>query len=76
MLTIYSKEKCSQCDTAKFMCDLKKVEYEVKMIGKDYTHQDLLELAPNTRSFPVVFKGDSLIGGLHQLQQILNGDSL
>lgn len=76
MITIYSKEKCSQCDTAKFMCDVKRVDYEVKMLDKDYTQEELLAIVPNAKSYPVVFKGGSLIGGLYQLQQILNGDSL
>ena len=76
MITIYSKEKCSQCDSAKLLCQMKGVDYEVKMFGVDFSRDELLTIAPNTRSFPVVFKGGVLVGGLHQLRQILNGDSL
>ena len=76
MFTIYSKEKCQQCDSAKLLCKMKGVDYEVKMFGVDFNKEDLLEIAPNTRSFPVVFKGEVLVGGLHQLQQALNEGSL
>lgn len=76
MITIYSKEKCQQCDSAKLLCQMKGVDYEVKMFDVDFSRDELLKIAPNTRSFPVVFKGGALVGGLHQLQQILNGDSL
>lgn len=73
MFTIYSKDDCQQCDAAKIICSMKGVEFEVKKLGTDFSREDILALAPNTRSFPVVFKGNDLVGGLHQLQQILGG---
>ena len=73
MFTIYSKDNCQQCDAAKLICSMKGVEFEVKKLGTDLGREDILALAPNTRSFPVVFKDNILVGGLHQLQQILGG---
>lgn len=73
MFTIYSKDDCQQCDAAKIICSMKGAEFEVKKLGTDFSREDILALAPNTRSFPVVFKGNDLVGGLHQLQQILGG---
>ena len=73
MFTIYSKDNCQQCDAAKLLCQMKGVEFDVKKLGTDFSRDDILALAPNTRSFPVVFKGNTLVGGLHQLQQILGG---
>lgn len=73
MFTIYSKDNCQQCDAAKLLCQMKGVEFEVKKLGTDFSREGILALAPNTRSFPVVFKGNTLVGGLHQLQQILGG---
>jgi len=73
VLVIYSKEKCQQCDAAKLLCQMKGVEFEVKKLGTDFSREDILALAPSARSFPVVFKGNDLVGGLHQLQQILGG---
>lgn len=73
MFTIYSKDNCQQCDAAKLLCQMKGVEFDVKKLGTDFSREDILTLAPNTRSFPVVFKDNVLVGGLHQLQQILGG---
>ena len=56
MFTIYSKEKCQQCDSAKLLCQMKGVDYEVKMFGVDFNKEDLLEIAPNTRSLSVSFQ--------------------
>ena len=74
MFTIYSKDSCQQCDAAKLLCQMKGVEFEVKKLGADFSREDILSIAPNTRSFPVVFNGNTLVGGLHQLQQILGGN--
>ena len=71
MYTIYSKDQCPQCDSAKLLCTMKGVEFEVKKLDKDFSREELLSLAPNTRSFPVVFKGEELIGGLEQLKNNL-----
>ena len=71
MYTIYSKDSCQQCDAAKLLCTMKGVEFEVKKLGKDFSREEILALAPNTRSFPVVFKGEELIGGLEQLKNSL-----
>ena len=73
MFTIYSKDNCQQCDAAKLICSMKGVKFEVKKLGTDFSREDILTIAPNTRSFPVVFNGNVLVGGLHQLQQILGG---
>ena len=76
MFTIYSKEKCQQCDSAKLLCQMKSIEYEVKMLGVDFDKEGLLEIAPKARSFPVVFRDGDLIGGLKELQEILCSDSM
>lgn len=71
MFTIYSKDKCQQCDSAKLLCQMKGVEFEVKKLDVDYTKEDILTLAPNTRSFPVVFKDGEYLGGLPDLKKDL-----
>lgn len=85
MITVYSTENCQQCKTAKLLLDMKGVDYVVKMLDVDFTREEVKSLAPNQRSFPVITKretyggvlmNEQLLGGLHQLQQILNGDSL
>lgn len=71
MYTIYSKDACQQCDAAKLICSMKGVEFEVKKLDVDFSRDDILSLAPNTRSFPVVFKDGELLGGLEQLKSSL-----
>lgn len=71
MLTIYSKSNCQQCDSAKLLCTMKGIDVEIKMLDKDFTRDEILTLAPNTRSFPVVFDGDNLIGGLVELKTLI-----
>lgn len=71
MFTIYSKHQCSQCDQAKMLLDLKGIEYETLTLGDDFTREELIEKVPNARSFPVVFKGEDLIGGLLELKKVI-----
>ena len=68
MFTIYSKDKCQQCDTAKLLCQMKGVDFEIKKLGIDYTKEDVLALVPQARSFPLIFKDGEYLGGLEQLR--------
>ena len=71
MLVIYSKDKCQQCDSAKLLCQMKGVEFEVKKLDVDYTKEDILALVPQARSFPLIFKDGEYLGGLVELRQSL-----
>ena len=71
MLVIYSKDNCQQCDSAKLLCQMKGVAFEVKQLGVDYDKEGLLEIAPKARAFPVVFYGELLIGGIIELKEFL-----
>ena len=71
MLVIYSKDNCQQCDSANLLCQMKGAEFETKQLGVDFSKEDLLEIAPRARSFPVVFYGGNLLGGLVELKEVL-----
>lgn len=79
MLTIYSKEKCQQCDSAKLLCQIRGVDYVVKTLGVDYTRDELMHISPKARSFPVVtvkvtydgIEMEEYIGGLVELKEAL-----
>lgn len=71
MLVIYSKDKCQQCDTAKLLCQMKGVDFEIKNLDVDYTKEDVLALVPQARSFPLIFKDGEYLGGLVDLKQAL-----
>ena len=71
MLVIYSKDNCQQCDSAKLLCKMKGTEFETKQLGVDFSKEELLEIAPKARSFPVVFYDGVLLGGLVELKEVL-----
>ena len=79
MFTIYSKEKCQQCDSAKLLCQMKGVDYVVKTLDVDYTRDELMHISPKARSFPVIavkvkYDGvemEEYIGGLTELKEVL-----
>ena len=79
MLTIYSKEKCQQCDSAKLLCQMKGVAYVVKTLDIDYTREQLMHVFPKARSFPIIavkvkYDGvemEEYIGGLTELKEVL-----
>lgn len=71
MLTIFSKENCQQCDSAKLLCQMKGVDYVVKTLDVDYTRDELMHISPNARSFPVILKDGKYLGGLIELKEVL-----
>lgn len=71
MFVLYSSEICGQCKQAKILLDMKGKEYEVKMMGVDFTSDQLKELAPGRTSLPVVFQDGELVGGLVELKKLI-----
>ena len=71
MYTIYSKPSCSYCLQAKQLLETKQLPFVYKQLGVDYTLQELLEVSPNARTFPVILKGAGLIGGYSDLVESL-----
>lgn len=71
MYTVYSKENCSQCDQAVLILDLKGLTYQVKKLGVEFTREDLFEISPKARSYPVILKDGELLGTLLDLKSHL-----
>ena len=71
MYTIYSKPSCSYCLQAKQLLEMKQLPFVYKQLGADYTLQELLEVSPNARTFPVILKDEELIGGYSDLAESL-----
>lgn len=71
MITMYSKDSCSQCKQAEMFMKMKGVEFEVKKLGIDYELEYLKHKAPEQKQFPILFKGDDLIGGLVELKKFI-----
>lgn len=71
MIVVYSKDKCSQCEQAKMYLDIKGVEYEVLKLGEDYSLDEVKEIAPTQRTFPVIVDDGVLVGGFRELKEYL-----
>ena len=72
MYTIYSKPSCSYCLQAKQLLETKQLPFVYKQLGADYTLQELLEVSPTSRTFPVIVKDGEVIGGFNNLVEYLN----
>ena len=72
MYTIYSKPNCSFCIQAKQLLEMKQLPFVYKQLGADYALQELLEVSPTSRTFPVILKGEEFIGGYSDLCEYLN----
>lgn len=72
MFILYTKENCSYCNSAKALLKARGLQYEEKVVGKDFNREFLLELVPQAQSFPQIFNGDAYIGGFSQLVEHLN----
>lgn len=67
-ITIYTKFGCGYCARAKRLLDEKRVaytEHDITMGGP--RRQDMLDRAPNARTVPQIFVGDTHVGGSDDL---------
>ncbi len=71
MIKIYGKENCLFCDKAKQLCSSKEIDFRYYQLGQDYEIKELMELVPNARTVPQIFKDNILIGGFSELQEWL-----
>ncbi len=71
MIKIYGKENCLFCDKAKQLCSNKEIDFRYYQLGQDYEIKELMELVPNARTVPQIFKDNILIGGFSELQEWL-----
>ena len=71
MYTIYSKPSCSYCSQAKQLLEMKQLPFVYKNLGTHYNLDEFMELAPNAKSFPQVFKDGKCIGGYSDLVEYL-----
>ena len=65
---VWSKPNCPYCDRAKALLKLKNIEYEERVIGVNWTKEQLLESVPTARTVPQIFLDGVLIGGYDDLK--------
>lgn len=68
---VWSKDYCPYCVQAKALLESNNIEYEERVIGKEWTKKQLLEAVPNARTVPQIFLGDEYVGGYTELKQRL-----
>lgn len=72
MITIYSKENCSQCFVIQKLCERKKVDFVVKKLDADFSQEELNNLTEGkARSYPQVFNKDLYVGDFTAAQKLI-----
>jgi len=69
---VWSKVQCPFCDMAKTLLKNKGIEFEERMIGVDWTREQLLESIPQARTVPQIILNGEYIGGYDQLKTYFN----
>ena len=69
---VWSKVQCPFCDMAKTLLKNKGIVFEERMIGVNWTREQLLESIPNARTVPQIILNGVLIGGYEQLKAHFN----
>jgi len=72
MIEIWGKEQCPYCDMAKALCEQQKMDYEYKLLGFDFTREELMETFPGARTFPQIIADGQKIGGYTELKELTN----
>jgi glutaredoxin 3 len=69
---VWSKMQCPYCDMAKSLLKSKEIAFEERMIGVNWTREQLLEQIPQARTVPQIILRGELIGGYDQLKAYFN----
>ena len=72
MYTIYSKPNCGACLQAKQLLEMEELPFDYLTLGIHYSLQEFMELFPNAKSFPMIVKDGTRIGGFNNLVEHLN----
>jgi glutaredoxin 3 len=75
MYLIYGKNSCPYCVSAKELLETRGLDYEYLTLNVDFTREELLEKAPDAKTFPQIWhnSGDDIhhIGGASELKSYL-----
>lgn len=71
-ITVYSKEDCPWCDKVKNLLEQRNISFSEKVLGQDFSKEDLQEILERERvTLPQVFIDGLLIGGYEDLSDEL-----
>jgi glutaredoxin 3 len=68
---VWSQTNCAWCDRAKMLLNSYSIKYEERLIGEQWTKQDLLAAVPSARSVPQIFLDEEYVGGFTELKHKL-----
>lgn len=66
---VWSKPQCPFCDQAKALLKMKGIEVEERIVGMDYSKDQLMEAVPTARTVPQIFLDEEYIGGFPELKK-------
>lgn len=71
-IVIYSKDSCPFCVKAKDLLQRNNKKFKELKLGVDFTREEILELFPSAKTFPIITIDGEWIGGYAQLEEIFN----
>jgi len=66
-IVIYSKDNCTYCEQAKNLLKINDLEFRELKLNEDFSRDEILELFPTARTFPIIVINNTYIGGYSQL---------
>ena len=73
---VWSKPNCPHCVEAKRMLTMKQIPYEERLIGNQWTREQLLEELPYARTVPQIILHGSYVGGLTELKHYFENHNM
>lgn len=72
LVEIYGKTGCVYCEQAKFLCQMKGIEFEYLQLGENYEFNELEDRVGSPfRTFPQIFVNGDHVGGYVDLVEKL-----
>jgi glutaredoxin len=69
---IWSTENCGYCRKAKELLAANNIPFEERLIGQQWSKEELLQEVPNARTVPQIFLDGNYVGGYTDLVSYLS----
>lgn len=74
-VTVYTKSNCKYCLNSKMLLSSKGINYTELKLDEDFSKENLLELFPSAKTFPVIVIDGFNIGGYENLKKYLTEET-
>lgn len=74
-VTLYTKSKCNFCTNAKMLLSSKGISYHELKLDEDFSRENIKELFPSAKTFPIVVVDGFNIGGFSELKEYLTEET-